>query len=77
MRMNFMVWLIEQLGEPTKMGRFAKICWDDANNGCALRSYTPQEWKQHFIDKHPESKDKLISALTAAYVQYTLWVTNK
>jgi hypothetical protein len=59
------------------MGKFAKLCWDDINNGCAFRSYTPAQWKQHFIDKHPDSKDALISALTAAYIQYTLWVTGK
>jgi len=57
---------------PSKLSRFAKIVYDDINNGCGSRKFTPVEWKNHFLLEHPDSADYLINTLQVAYTQYAL-----
>jgi hypothetical protein len=74
---RFITWLFDNLDDPTKVGVFAKICWDDVNNGCALSKWGPIEWKEHFEVKHPDSANKLIYLLSVAYAQYVLSLSEK
>lgn len=57
--------------------RFAKLCWDDINNGCAHVKFSLKQWQDHFAKKHPESADILISMLLDAYVEYEREVKGK
>ena len=58
------------MGIPGKAGEFAKICWDDVNNGCGNLKYNAFHWMLHFEAKHNEKKDILIEKLVLAYKDY-------
>ena len=57
--------------------RFAKLCWDDVNNGCALPTFSAHQWQNHFDKKHKNSKDKLNAMLLKALDEYTLFMKDK
>lgn len=68
--MKFLSWLLDQIDEPTRVGRFGKVCWDDINNGCASTKFGPMDWRDHFNEKHPSTADNLNSLLVMAYSVY-------
>lgn len=70
--MNFLTWLFEEMETPSKLSRFAKIVYDDINNGCGSRKFTPTQWRDHFKAEHPDSAGNLIAMLEIAYIQYAL-----
>jgi hypothetical protein len=70
--MRFTAWLWDQLAIPGPSGKFAKLCWDDVNNGCASVRFTAAEWVRHFRTKHPETQEELTDRLVVAYGEYML-----
>jgi len=74
---HFSSWLWEQMDVPNEIGSFAKLCWTDANNGCANSKFNAKEWMTHFTKKHPESKEVLADRLVNAYKEYILTVGRK
>jgi hypothetical protein len=70
--MRFVTWLWEQIDEQGASSKFAKIAWDDVNNGCAHGTFGPAQWIEHFSIKHPEAKAILIEGLLKAYDEYQL-----
>jgi hypothetical protein len=75
--MRFVTWLWDQLDIPGSTGSFAKICWDDVNNGCAHPTFSAPQWLHHFENKHPDSKDKLRAMLIRAFQEYMLSLEGK
>jgi hypothetical protein len=68
--MRFTSWLWEQLDAGGPSSVFAKICWDDVNNGCAHVKFSANEWLSHFKDKHSEKIDLLTELLLNTYLEY-------
>ena len=68
--MHFLNWVLEKQDEPGNLGVFAKVLWQDINNGCGARYTTPLEWRGHFDKKHPRTKEKLNALLSQVYLQY-------
>ena len=74
---NFLTWLFEEMDTPSKTARFAKIVYDDINNGCGSRRFTPTDWKNHFLEEHSETALELIKMLEFAYMRYALSSRDK
>ena len=70
--MNFLTWLFDELDGPSKVSRFAKIVYDDINNGCGDRRWGPVQWRDHFIAEHADSAENLNSMLSLAFTQYVM-----
>jgi hypothetical protein len=70
--MSFVSWLWEQLESDGPSTRFAKICWDDVNNGCANVKFGASQWLNHFEKHHKINKELLISLMLPAYQEYML-----
>ena len=68
--MRFVSWLWEQLDTSGPSSTFAKICWDDVNNGCAHATFSANQWLSHFKDKHSEKIDLLTELLLSTYLEY-------
>lgn len=68
--MRFPTWLWEQLDTGGTTARFAKLCWDDVNNGCAHPTFNASEWLSHFKEKHSDKIELLTEMLLNAYVEY-------
>ena len=68
--MRFITWLFEQIDLDTPTSKFAKICWDDINNGCGSIKFNAQAWSDHFTAKHKDKSKVLIEMLFDAYVEY-------
>jgi len=68
--MYFITWLFEQIDLGSPSSQFAKICWDDINNGCASIRFNSQAWMDHFNSKHKDKSEILIEMLFRAYVEY-------
>jgi hypothetical protein len=75
--MTFNTWLFDNLDTPSRTNVFSKLIWDDINNGCASSKFTAIQWRDHFKEKHPESKDKLTDMLILAYAKYALTFKSK
>jgi hypothetical protein len=75
--MQFSTWLWDQMDIPGPLGRFAKLCWDDVNNGCALPTFNAKTWLNHFETKHPESRGILSTALIKSYKEYIISTEHK
>lgn len=63
---------MEEMDTPSPVAKFAKIVYDDINNGCASRKIEPAQWKKHFELHHTDSAVYLIELLQAAYLEYAL-----
>ena len=74
--MNFLTWLFDEMDAPSPISRFAKLLYNDINNGCGSRAFTPKQWREHFKAEHADSSDKLINLLEIAYIQYALSRSN-
>ena len=70
--MNFLTWLFEEMETPSKLSRFAKILYDDINNGCGSRRFTPADWKKHFQLEHKDTAEQLTQMLELAYMKYAM-----
>ena len=70
--MRFTSWLWDQLDIPGPSGKFAKLCWDDVNNGCGSARFHAVDWVKHFETKHFDSKEELVNRLVEAYGEYML-----
>ena len=68
--MRYTAWLWEQLDEDSPLGKFAKVCYDDVNNGCASPKFSAGEWISHFEQVHRDNKDELISRFFTSFVAY-------
>jgi len=75
--MRFVTWLWEQLDTAGPASRFAKLCWDDVNNGCAHATFSATNWLDHFEEKHKDNKEVLISLMLPAYQEYMLSRASK
>jgi hypothetical protein len=75
--MHFSSWLWEQLDDPGAMGKFAKLCWNDVNNGCAHAKYSGPQWLTHFEEKHKDRKHLLVPPLINAFQGYMLFLGKK
>ena len=75
--MRFVTWLWDQLDVPGGTSKFAKLCWDDVNNGCAHPTFSAPQWLHHFEDKHKEHQEALITMLLAAFTEYMRTVRKK
>jgi hypothetical protein len=75
--MYYSTWLWDQLDIPSYTGKFAKLCWDDVNNGCALPTFSAKAWLNHFEEKHSENKDQLSIMLIKVYKEYMLSLGKK
>ena len=75
--MRFVSWLWEQMEDPGTTADFAKVCWNDVNNGCAHVKFTVKQWQDHFFDKHTENSQLLVKMLIDAYVTYQREVKGK
>ena len=69
--MRFIPWLYEQLDLGTDVSKFAKLCWDDINNGCASSRFSTQELVEHFSIKHKDKSEALTELLFTAFLEYT------
>lgn len=68
---NFIIWLIDQLDtEMPRVSKFAKVIWDDTNNGCGDRRYDAVAWRDHFTEKHHDYRKVLIGELIYCYSVY-------
>jgi hypothetical protein len=67
---NFLTWLFDELDWPSNVSRFAKIVYDDINNGCGDRKFGPVEWRDHFIAEHPDSAESLNSMLSWYFTMF-------
>lgn len=74
---HFITWLFDQIDDLGPHERFAKICWDDVNNGCAHVKFSVKQWQDHFLSKHPESAPMLVELLIDAYARYQREVKGK
>lgn len=63
---------MEEMDTPSPVAKFAKIVYDDINNGCGTRKLSPGGWKTHFELHHTDSAVYLIDLLQAAYLEYAL-----
>jgi hypothetical protein len=70
--MRFPTWLWEQLDAGNSVSKFAKLCWDDVNNGCAHPTFNATQWLAHFEEKHKDSRDTLVSLMLPVYQEYML-----
>jgi hypothetical protein len=68
--MKYTAWLWRQLEDVGPGHAFAKVCWDDVNNGCASTKFSANDWLLHFEEKHSDKKDKLISQLLISFAEY-------
>jgi len=75
--MHFSTWLWDQLDTPGDTGKFAKVCWDDVNNGCGYSKFNAQHWLEHFESKHKDRRDILSLMLLRAYKEYMLFTAEK
>ena len=66
--MNFSSWLFEQTDLPGDVGKIAKVCWNDANNGCGSARFTARQWTEHFAVRHPDNKVILGELIVVAYL---------
>ena len=69
--MHFLNWVLDKQEAPGNLGLFAKVVWNDINNGCGARYTSPVEWRIHFNKKHPKTAEKLSQLLSVAYTEYT------
>lgn len=72
--MRFTAWLWNQVDDLGDQEAFAKICWDDVNNGCANARFSAKDWVKHFDDKHRDSRDDLVFQLITAFQQYKKFI---
>lgn len=70
--MRFTQWILGLEDEKGILDRFQKVAFGDINNGCASSKFDALGWKQHFLEKHPDSAEDLIALLTKAYAKYAL-----
>lgn len=68
--MRFVSWLWEQMEDPGVTADFARVCWNDVNNGCANPRYTAHEWIDHFEARHVEKADVLVEGVLRAYAEF-------
>lgn len=68
--MRYTVWLWDQMDEDSPIGRFAKLCYDDVNNGCANPKFSAGEWISHFEQNHRDNKEELISRFFTTFTVY-------
>ena len=68
--MRYITWLFDQLDTSSSSARFAKVVWDDVNNGCATARYSTSQLLAHFEEKHYENYQKLSKMLTDSYVDF-------
>jgi hypothetical protein len=68
--MRYTVWLWNQLEEDSPIGRFAKVCYDDVNNGCANARFSSNDWLLHFEGIHRENKEALIARFFTSFAAY-------
>jgi hypothetical protein len=74
--MHFSSWLWEQMDENNSIGRFANICWNDINNGCAHGKFNEVAWLVHFKRKHIGSVSTLLPLLKEAHKEYRLYLES-
>lgn len=70
--MRFSEWLWFQVEDLGADAGFAKVCWEDVNNGCASSKFSSSEWVNHFAEKHKDNKDILIQRLIQSFHEYKL-----
>lgn len=58
------------MDEDSHLGKFAKICYDDVNNGCANPKFSAGEWISHFEQVHSDNKSELISRFFNSFIAY-------
>ena len=68
--MKYTAWLWYQLEEVGPGHAFAKVCWDDVNNGCASTKFSVNDWLQHFEQKHLDNRDILIHRLIQSFDEF-------
>jgi hypothetical protein len=68
--MKYTAWLWYQLEEVGPGHAFAKVCWDDVNNGCASTKFSVNDWLLHFEQKHLDNRDILIHRLIQSFDEF-------
>ena len=68
--MRYTVWLWDQLDEDSPIGKFARTCYHDVNNGCANARFSSNDWLLHFEQIHRDNKETLIARFFAAFDAY-------
>ena len=68
--MKYTAWLWYQLEEVGPGHAFAKVCWDDVNNGCASTKFSVSDWLQHFEQTHLDNRDILIHRLIQSFDEF-------
>ena len=68
--MRFVSWLWEQLEDPGKTADFARVCWNDVNNGCASPRFTARQWIEHFESRHKDKAIILTEGLLETYAEF-------
>lgn len=69
--MSFGSWLQEQSVRKDSVGDFARLTYDDYNNGCASQYYPGAvEWRDHFGLRHPEQEMEIFPLLADAFRDY-------
>ena len=76
MVMSFNEFLSDSMDVPGRVAKFAKLLFGDVDNGCGRLEYDAIAWKQHFIDKHPDSP-QLIHMLVSSYAEYIKTIKSK
>lgn len=75
--MNFSSWLFEQADLPGEVGRLAKLCWTDVNNGCGNPRFTAREWTEHFAVRHADKKVILGELVVKAHLELIKELKNE
>lgn len=68
--MRYTEWLWNQVEDLGSAAGFAKICWDDVNNGCASPKFSSGQWIKHFDEKHKDNRDILMYQLVQSFSEY-------
>jgi hypothetical protein len=68
--MRYTAWLWDRLEEESHLGKFAKICYDDVNNGCASANFSATDWISHFEQIHRENRSELSSRFFSSFIEY-------
>lgn len=63
--------------EPTAVGHFSTICWNDVNNGCAHAKFNASKWLHHIKQDHADKADVLIPLLALTYREYRLFLESE
>jgi hypothetical protein len=68
--MRFTSWLWNQVDDLGDQAGFARVAWNDVNNGCASAAFSASDWIRHFDEKHYDNRSDLTYQLFVSFQEY-------